>query len=168
MRAGFSRYYEKQAGVRFGHVICQVWDEQRQQWIMMDPDRSLVDMSKKEFDFAWMAWENVRTGKVDPEVYTSSVSNGIKGIVNLLILDASLLIRQEKLYWDTPEVVLMDWKTTDELDVEIRDELNRLAEYCRDPDVFLEEIRILLEENQSFHSAGIKYDAYLEMILENR
>ena len=136
--------------------------------MLVDPDRNLVDLRKDGFDFAWMAWENVRKGKVDEAIYTSSVSNGIKGIVNLLILDASFLIQQEKLYWDAPEVVLMDWRDADELPIQTCNALNSLAECCRNPDSRLENIRILLEENRSFHSAGIGYETYLEMMLNNR
>jgi len=38
MRFGFARYYEKKAGVRFGHVICEVWDDREQRWVLADPD----------------------------------------------------------------------------------------------------------------------------------
>jgi hypothetical protein len=168
LRAGFSRFYEEQAGVRFGHIICEVWDAGKERWIMVDPDRNLVRMKRTDFDFAWMAWENVRQDKLDPHVYTASISDGSRGIINLLILDACLLVQDEKLYWDLPEVILEPWNAPSDLNPETMLHLENLARYCMEPEKYDREIRALLETERAFHSAGIGYDTYLEMMLNNR
>jgi hypothetical protein len=168
LRAGFSRFYEAQAGVRFGHIICEVWDAGKKRWIMADPDRNLVRMKKNDFDFAWMAWENIRQDKLDPHIYTASISGGNRGIVNLLILDASLLVMDEKLYWDLPEVIMEPWNTPSDLNPETMLHLEELARYCKEPAKYDREIRSLLESERAFHSAGIGYETYLEMMLNSR
>ena len=59
LRAGYSKYYEKQYGIRFGHIICEVCNEKLDKWILVDPDRKIVDLPENEFDFGCEAWINV-------------------------------------------------------------------------------------------------------------
>lgn len=47
LRGGFARYFEEEAKVRFGHVFCEVWDKEKQQWILVDPDRNYINVSAK-------------------------------------------------------------------------------------------------------------------------
>lgn len=46
MRAGFARYIGQDSGLHVGHVICEVWDEERDRWGLVDPDRQMVDFLK--------------------------------------------------------------------------------------------------------------------------
>jgi len=165
LRAGFSKYFEDKYKIRFGHIICEVWDKKSGKWILVDPDRKVVDLSYDDFDFAYEAWNNVSKKKKDPRIYTSSISDGIKGIVNLMILDASLIIRDEKLYWDLPVIVLNEIKDIKDIDDDAVQILNRLAEYCDAPDVKINDILDIYSKTEYFKSAGITYDEYVEMIM---
>ena len=166
MRAGFSRYYEKDYGIRFGHIICQVWDEKGGEWIMVDPDRDLVDMEPDDFDFPYQAWENVRNKEKDESIYTSSVSEGVKGIINLLVLDAALVLKDEKLYWDLPGIVLQDIPSVRELDPEMISLLDELASCFEPPDSRMEELSDLYYGTGLFKASGMDYDTYFELIME--
>lgn len=82
-----------------------------------------------------------------------------------MILDASLLTRQEKLYWDLPEVVFTDFEQTGDLDPEILQSLDELALCSMDPDRYPEQITALKEAVPGFRSAGISYEGYLQRML---
>ena len=166
MRAGFSKYYEKQSGVRFGHIICEVWDDKTHSWKLVDPDRELVDMSDRDFDFAYEAWNNVNKKRTNAQIYTSSISEGVKGIINLMILDAALIIKEEKLYWDLPEIVFHEIYSLKDLNKEEINILNELADYCRIPDVWMNEISEIYQTCDYFQPSGIEYDDYVEIILD--
>ena len=165
LRAGFSKFYEKQYKVRFGHIICQVWDKQLQKWILVDPDREIVDMPEKNFDFAYEAWNNVNEKRTDAHIYTSSISDGIKGIINLMILDAALIVKDEKQYWDLPEIVFRNINNVKDLDKEVITALNELADYSDSPDTRINEISEIYKTTNYFKSSGIEYDDYVEMIM---
>ncbi|MFC2129619.1 transglutaminase-like domain-containing protein [Bacteroidota bacterium] len=164
MRAGFSRYYEKQFKIRFGHVICEVWDENANRWIIVDPDRQIVDMDKDGFDFACQAWENVRKNKIDLEIYTSSVGVGIKGIINLLALDASLLLREEKQYWNYANIVLDDIGELADLDGDIIEILDELAHNCSHADQNMDKISEIYYQHTYLKPSGQDYDTYLQLV----
>jgi hypothetical protein len=82
-----------------------------------------------------------------------------------MILDASLLTLEEKLYWDLPEVVLSDFEQTGDLDPEIEHSLEELARYSMDPDRFPEQIAALMNRVAGFQSAGVTYEEYLQLML---
>lgn len=167
MRAGFSKIYEKEYGIRFGHVICEVWDHQSEKWILVDPDREIVNLPYRDFDFACEAWRNVKDNRTEDAIYTSSVSDGVKGIINLMILDAALIIKDEKLYWDLPELIVgaNEINHIDELDDLTIQTLIDLAECCESPDIHINDIAEIYQQTESFKPSGLDYDSYFKLIM---
>lgn len=168
LRAGFSRYYEKQAKVRFGHIICEAWDERSGRWTGVDPDREIVGMASRDFDFACQAWHHVTRNNMDPGIYTSSVSDGIKGIVNLMTLDAAFLVKDEKLYWDLPEIVLREMKDLKDLSADEMKVLNDLADCCIAPDSRMEDISDIYTITEDFRPSGTDYESYMEIVMDRK
>jgi hypothetical protein len=166
MRAGYSRYFEKQFGVRFGHVICEVWDEESERWRRVDPDRKIVDIPADGFEYAGEAWGNINRKKVDPSIYLSSISAGVKGILNLMILDAAFLVKDEKIHWDLPEIALHDIRELEDLDEHTMGIMDELAASCGYPDLKMKEIENMYRSTDLFRSAGIDFDSYMEMIMD--
>jgi hypothetical protein len=98
MRAGFAKYFLKDHGVVFGHVICDVWDEDKQRWMLVDPDRQKVDFSKKLFEFAPESWRNLRAGKLNPDIYTALMMRGPYAILLVMTMDLTSLLAMETPY----------------------------------------------------------------------
>ena len=51
LRAGFARYYEKQMNVRFSHIVCEIWNADKERWEIIDPDRNFQNVSDDKFEF---------------------------------------------------------------------------------------------------------------------
>jgi len=168
MRAGFSRFYEKEYGIRFGHIICEVWDADKEKWILVDPDRGIVNMSENDFDYAYQAWDNIRKNKKQPGIYTSSISAGVKGIINLMILDASLILKEERVYWDLPGIVLQEIKQLEDLDTDMLSTLEQLSHFCSTPDVSFEELSEVYYGTKGFEPSGLDYESYFQMLMDTR
>jgi hypothetical protein len=165
IRAGYSRYFEKSYGVRFSHVVCEAWSEKEQRWIMLDPDRELVDMDESDFDLAGIAWMNLREGRFDPEKYTASVSRGLKGTVYLMELDASLLMGNEKLHYQLPKIVFEDFKDFESLGAAKTMQMEKLARLITDPDRKTDSIGSLHASLPYLQPAGTGYEDYIQMIM---
>jgi hypothetical protein len=166
MRFGFARYFEKRAGVRFGHVICEVWDEQEKRWFLVDPDRNYIDFSPERFDFSYQAWINLRDNKIDEEVYVSSIGDGLKGVINLLTLDAVHTTTEERMHWIYPEIALREINSYKSLGEPEYQALDELAVYLEDPDRQFFLIDSLYNVNTSFHPADFNYEDYCKMMEE--
>jgi len=168
LRAGYSLFFEKQAGVRFGHIICEVWDKRDQRWILVDPDREIVDMGSDDFEFASSGFMKIRKGNVDPRRYISSVSTGFKGSVYLLLLDAAFVTQDEKLYYNLPGLLLKDFSKPKHLDRKTLENLEDLASAFTNLDSRVRDINRLFHSNREFKPSGLDYDSYYEMISKNR
>jgi sulfatase modifying factor 1 len=56
------------------HAICEVWNENENRWMLVDPSMNKVDFSRDQFDFSNEAWLQMQKGEIDPDLY------GIPGI----------------------------------------------------------------------------------------
>jgi hypothetical protein len=166
MRFGFARYFEKKAGVRFGHVICEVWDDQEQRWVLVDPDREYVDFSPDRFDYAHEAWRNLNKRIIKPEVYVSSIGDGWKGAVNLVALDAAHVLLQERMHWDYPEIALQEINSKDDLEKNEWAMLNVTSQLLNDPDKYHSKLESVYSQYEPFHSSGMTYEDFGRMMEE--
>ena len=167
MRAGYARYYEKAFGVRFGHVICEVWDDKEQRWMLVDPDREKVDFSFRDFDVAGQAYLNLKNESVKPERYTSTLGYGIRGAIHILSLDISLILHEEKMNWQLPPVVLEEFSELDKLSVGEIYVLTQLSELSLDPDANLAQIIQIYADNEFIQPSVITYDDWIELVYED-
>jgi hypothetical protein len=166
MRFGFARYYEKKAGVRFGHIICEVWDDREQRWVLADPDRQYVDFSPDRFDFSREAWVNLTKKGMDQKIYVSSIGNGLLGVVNLLAMDIAHVTLHERIHWIYPEISLREIKEVSDLNNEDRIALDEAAELLKDPDLNFSNIDSLYDFNPGFHPSDFDYEDYCRMMEE--
>lgn len=167
MRAGYSRHFEKEHGIRFGHVICEMWDETEQRWIYIDPDRNIVDLDKKDFDLASEAWFNLRNKKLKPEKYVSSLSEGLRGVISLMALDASLVTGEEKMYWDLSVIGYEDISRFGHMSYGRLQLLDNLAKYLDNPESNFEELKTLYNNTEELRPTGISLELYHEIIRDN-
>lgn len=166
MRSGFSRYYESNYRVRFGHTLCEVWDREEKEWILVVPELDQIDLGNKRFDYSWEAWKNARERKMDPRRYISPAADGLKSIINFLILDASLVLQDEKLYWDLPKIVMDNPNKISDLSQKQVNALNQLAESLANFHAKPDKIGDILYKEDYFKPAGISYSDYMQLVRE--
>ena len=160
MRAGFSRYFEKQANIRFGHVVCEVWDEEENRWIMVDPDRNYNNVSHKQFEFSSQAWQNFRKNQLPDITYTSSLGKGSRTILKILLLDQAFVLNDERGYWHTPSFLFANDFSVDELNKRQIEIIDKIALLLNEPGNHIDELRRLYDENSFLHAKERSLDAY--------
>lgn len=162
LRAGFARYFEKQAKVRFGHVICEVWDVNKKQWIWVDPDRNYVNVSDSQFELPADAWQNFRKNKLPDVTYTSSLTEGTQALLHILLLDHAFTLSNERSYWHTPDFLFTDDFSLSDLDASQIEVFDQIAAYLNQPAIELIELQKLYDDNPFIHQKERGIDSYYE------
>ena len=162
IRAGFARYYEKQAGVRFGHAICEVWNTKKKCWILVDPDRQFVDFSRERFEFSSSAWKRLRSGKANPEKYVAALSKRDHAILHILLLDLSCALGEERLYWEEPSILRQKITDINKIDSEKLKILDQIAQLLSDPDANLEQLSLLHSQYKFLQKTGLDFDEWFK------
>lgn len=140
IRAGFAKYYEKDAGVRFGHVVCEVWNDKQFRWMLVDPDRQKVDFSADLFELPAISWRKIRSDNEVSGKYIAALSKGDQAIIHVFSLDISTIIGEEKYYWNDPEVLSRNLSSIDELSENETEVLDQLSLLMSQPDTNLKTI----------------------------
>jgi|GEM_PF-998061 len=160
LRAGFARYFEKQANVRFGHVICQVWDKEEEQWISVDPDRNYTNVSSDQFEFPAEAWINFRNDELPEVTYTSSLTEGSQAILHILLLDHAFALADERNYWHTPAFLFTDKFSFENLEPGRIETFDRISNLLNDPVPNLNELQQLYFENDFLYPQERSMEIY--------
>ena len=168
MRAGYSRFFEKQARELSGHIICEVWDIKDKRWILVDPDRELVDLKPRDFEYASDAFTKLKKKRFKVKKYTASVGKGFKGSVYLMLLDASFVLNNEKLYYNLPEILHQNINNPRDIDPETLSDLEEIADHFKNLDSHLKDLNRVFYTNNSFKPSGLDYDGFSELISKNQ
>lgn len=147
MRAGFAKYIGRESGLHVGHVLCEVWDESRGRWFLVDPDRKMVDVKRSEFEFASDAWEALRDG-AEVGVYRSAHYRGSAAIAHLLTLDMRSVLRHELPYWYGPDIVGASGAGLAALDARQLEVLDRVASCLGRADEHLDELESIRSSSE--------------------
>ena len=67
VRAGHATYLAP--GFHINHTICEVWNESKNRWMLVDPSMVMIDFSRDKFDFSNEAWFQMQNGEIDPNRY---------------------------------------------------------------------------------------------------
>jgi hypothetical protein len=51
------------------HTICEVWNEEKNRWMLVDPSTDRIDFSRDKFDFSYDACLQLLSGEIDPSQY---------------------------------------------------------------------------------------------------
>ena len=141
------------------HWINQYYNEKEDRWITFDADGfyeecgmplSQYDMPKKSFDWVAEAYLNLRNGKTDGRQYIYADGLGtcaLPALVRYLLYDFHALMNNEITYSFLPSY--LDGKL-DKLCEEELKELDQLAEWMKEPDVYFDELRMLWEQKRKF------------------
>ncbi|WED29423.1 transglutaminase-like domain-containing protein [Vibrio sp. DW001] len=102
LRYGFATYLY--SGRFIYHVVCEVWSNEEQRWILVDPDRELYDLSGEDFILAGSAWQMYLNGDIDPDHFGVPKWWGAHVILDVLSHDMAAVLGVEHLYWVHPSL----------------------------------------------------------------
>ncbi|HEY6481456.1 MAG TPA: transglutaminase domain-containing protein [Streptosporangiaceae bacterium] len=155
-RCGFAAYFG--GGFFEDHWVCELWDADRQRWVLADAQLDAVhrdqfgigfdvlDVPRDQFLTAGEAWRRFRAGQADPARFGLSVigESGDWWIAGNLMRDAAALCGLELLPWDCWGVMPRPGEPIDAGRLALFD---RLAGLTADPDATLAPLRALLAED---------------------
>ncbi len=166
LRAGFARYFEKQMNIRFSHVVCEVWDGDKEQWIIIDPDRNLQNVSKDKFEFPAEVWINYMNEDLPKTRYLGSIGQGENVYIHSLLLDMAFVLGNERNYWHTPEFIFKKDFNINNLEEKQIKVLNQIAEYMIEPEANISRLQKLYNDNPFIHEHRRSINSYYELIDE--
>jgi hypothetical protein len=146
VRVGFADYLSPPGyGKSIDHWICEVWDKNREKWILVDPDLCRVDFDRSEFHFAGDVWRKVRASKDNPERYGSVRWWGMDYIKANVLHDLYCVMNNELIYWEGPAHARKNVSAFDDGDYAILDILSSLLS---DVDRNIDAIRALSKDGR--------------------
>jgi formylglycine-generating enzyme len=89
--ASILKYRDIPAGIRYGfapylipgfhsnHVICEVWNEKDNRWMLVDPSADRIDFNREEFDFSNDVWLKMQKKEINPKLYGMPGKNEYNG-----------------------------------------------------------------------------------------
>jgi hypothetical protein len=149
IRAGYAKYIGDDNNVRVSHVVCEVWDNERNVWFLVDPDRNKVDFKRQEFEFAFESWRLLRNHKIDKKYYISRYKSVDQATAHLLCHDLSYVIGKEEPYWNDPPIVNKIVEGISDLSKIELQLLDNVAERLSKPDMYLDELVSIQRNNNS-------------------
>lgn len=154
LRAGNAKYIGDDKRIRVTHAVCEVWDDQRKIWFLVDPDRQRIDFDRKEFEFANETWHRLRNNTIDKKFYVSRYKSVDQASAHLVWLDLSYVTRTEEPYWNDPPLVTKVVKSFNDLSSSELQLLDKIAMLLNNPDHHLEELVDIKENNSSLKYIG--------------
>ncbi len=162
LRAGFARYYEEQLGLRFSHIICEVWNEDTGQWDIHDPDRNMQNVSKEKFELPYKVWQNYISNQLPNTKYIGSIGESEAVYIHSLLLDMAFVLCNERSYWHTPEFIFTRDFSIESLSANQINVLNQIADLMSDPGKNISQLEEIYKENVFIHTHEREIDEYYE------
>jgi hypothetical protein len=142
VRVGFAGYLAPESGKHYDHWVSEIWNEGEQRWMVVDADVKRIDID--DFELAWEVWLRARRGEIDPQRYGFHVWWGLGYIVGNLCHDLYANLKDERIYWEGPELFHRD---PDGLSAEEAAFVDQLAHLLQHPGANLEELMALRAEH---------------------
>jgi hypothetical protein len=102
LRYGFASYIYP--GHNIYHVVCEMWNKKENRWILVDPDRQVIDLNSERFEFAGNVWLKYRKDELNPETYGVPNWWGANAILDALCHDLASVLGNEHIYFDRPPI----------------------------------------------------------------
>jgi hypothetical protein len=146
VRYGFATYLYP--GHHLYHVVCEVWNDNEKRWMLVDPDRQMIDVSSQQFQFAGDAWIKYREGKLDPTTYGVPNWWGAHPILDALCHDAASVLGHEHIYYDRPPISADSTMDVQKLPADQIEMINRISTLTTNVDAHFNELLKLFAENK--------------------
>lgn len=141
------------------HVLCEVWQQQRRRWLLVDAqldeiwrrqptvDFDVLDVPRDRFISAADAWISCREGRTDPGRFGifEGDRRGLWFIAGCLIKDVAALVKNETLPWDVFGAMPAPGQ---QIDADQLAFFDQLAALTRSPDDSLQQLRRLAEADE--------------------
>lgn len=157
-RVGFASYFIP--GWHIDHVVPEVWHNGR--WRLMEPEiepgyvdptdgaeLDPLDLPRDRFIVGPQAWRDCRSGAADPETFVVAPQlpepflRSWPYLQHNLVLDLIALNKQDAILWDTWGLI----NSIDPADEPTARRMDRLATRLLDPDLTVDEMRLLTEQD---------------------
>ena len=126
------------------HTICEVWNEDENRWMLVDPSTDKIDFSHEKFDFSYDAWLQMQNGEIDPNQYgIPRRYSGFVSIVGKVNTDLASVLGTEYPINQYAPMLEYAFENDDQLTAEHIETLNRISELMKSLDA--ENISILQE-----------------------
>jgi hypothetical protein len=117
------------------HTICEVWNEDENRWMLVDPSTDRIDFSPEKFDFSYDAWLQMQNGEIDPNQYgIPRRYSGFVSIVAKVNTDLASVLGTE--YPINQYAPMLDYafENNDQLTAELIETLNNISELMKSLD----------------------------------
>jgi len=156
VRYGFASYIYP--GHHIYHVICEAWNNNEKKWILVDPDRQLVDVSSEQFEFAGDVWIKYQQEKLDPNTYGVPDWWGAHPILDALCHDLASVLGNEHIYFNRPPISADSTMNVKNMPTDNIDLMNKISALMTNVDVNFNEIQNLYIENKQLQFSNTKYN----------
>jgi hypothetical protein len=144
LRYGYATYLLPEHHVY--HVVCEIWNKEESRWMLVDPDRRLIDIQPGQFEFAGDVWKLFLSNKIKPELYGVPGWWGEHPIYSILCHDIASVLGYEYIYRDHPPIAANPYSiynaTKDQINI-----LSKTAAMLKNPDKYFNEIKSIYEKN---------------------
>jgi hypothetical protein len=154
LRAGNAKYIGDDKRIRVTHAICEVWDDQRKIWFLVDPDRQKIDFDREEFEFASETWHRLRSKNIEEKYYVSRYKSIDQASAHLVWLDLSYVTKTEEPYWNDPPLVNKVEKSINDLSSSELQLFDKIAMLLNKPDHHFDELVAIKENSSSLKYVG--------------
>ena len=147
LRWGFAPYIAPGSGYSIHHAICEVWNEQEQRWMFVDPDRNMVDFHREKFELGGDIWLKYQQGEIDPRKYGGGGIWGEEQILDMFIHDLPSVLGYEATYWEYPSLMENGELDINNLEPEQIEILNIVAIQLQNPDENFNELKSVYQQH---------------------
>lgn len=117
------------------HTICEVWNEDENRWMLVDPSTDRIDFSHEKFDFSYDAWLQMQNGEIDPNQYgIPSRYSGFVSIVAKVNTDLASVLGTEYPINQYAPMLEYAFENDDQLTAEHIETLNNISELMKSLD----------------------------------
>ncbi len=133
VRYGFAPYL--MPGFHASHVICEVWNEKDNRWMLVDPSTDKVDFNREEFDLSNDVWLKMQKKEIDPNLYgVPGRYTGIIPISMVVCADMSSVLGTEYPTFQYPPILDYIFQNDNQLGTKHTETLNRISEAMKSLD----------------------------------
>ena len=117
------------------HTICEVWNEHKNRWMLVDPSTVMIDFSREQFDFSNELWLKLQNKEIDPDQYGfPGRYSGFVSIVGKVCPDLASILGTEYPVHHYAPILDYAFENNDQLTDEHIETLNRISELMKSID----------------------------------
>lgn len=111
------------------HTICEVWNENENRWMLVDPSTDMVDFNRDMFDFSNETWLKLQNNEIDPMNYGfPGKYSGFISIFGKITPDLSFLLGNEHTIYQYNPMLEYAFKNNNQLTAEHKEILTIISE----------------------------------------